>query len=480
MHKKIFTIVAASFLIVTVGTGLMAQDKKPEKLMIYDGEEWKVQFYGFVKIDFVYNSSNVRNESGPFFVENNAIVTANRPWDPFGLLANATYPNTPTLAFPKPPAQTRGSFVVDPRSSRLGFKVMGPEFLKAKTMAMVEADFWGDTVASGTPIRQGHFRMRHAMIKMTWDSFEYVQGYLMFGNYWSLFMSWPVAPDTVTFIPFAFMGMPFMREPQLTGGIGFGPDKFKVWLEGSGVRAMGGEDNSDLVFTGANASQIDNAGTGEASKSFGANAKVRFEGSITDDIKFWLGASMHYHKEKHTLSFETASRPHFSALPAEVTVGSTTIYPLKQLVAKTAPSRGYQAWAKMQVYFVSLAAAVFTGENLNQYLCGLGQGVVENAYGNSFLAVKTRGGWGQLHVDLRQFKVPVTASVSYGGEWKNDRLYVQDGVISWNKIVMGNMWVYLNSNLRIGLEIGEIQTKYKGVLGHSEDLKVHGATQISF
>jgi hypothetical protein len=91
--------------------------------------------------------------------------------------------------------------------SRLSGKITGPDLLKAKTSALVEADFFGNENANFPDVNG--LRLRHSIIKLNWSTTE-----LLVGQYWHPLFIPECFPDVVSFntgAPF----QPFSRNPQI-------------------------------------------------------------------------------------------------------------------------------------------------------------------------------------------------------------------------------------------------------------------------
>ncbi len=89
-------------------------------------------------------------------------------------------------------------------TARLGLTVKGPEMLGANTMAYIEGDFTGSTNAT-----INNLRLRHAYLRLNWDSHE-----LTVGQYWYAMVVHEIMPMTNPLN----MGAPFhcyARQPQV-------------------------------------------------------------------------------------------------------------------------------------------------------------------------------------------------------------------------------------------------------------------------
>ena len=89
-------------------------------------------------------------------------------------------------------------------TARLGLRINGPDMLGARTSAYIEGDFTGSTNATINDLR-----LRHAYIRMNWDSHE-----LTVGQYWYAMVVHEIMPMTNPLN----MGAPFhcyARQPQI-------------------------------------------------------------------------------------------------------------------------------------------------------------------------------------------------------------------------------------------------------------------------
>ena len=79
-----------------------------------------------------------------------------------------------------------------PSKARLTGKITGPDVVKAKTSALLEADFFGNENLNFADVNG--FRLRHAIIKLNWQTTE-----LMVGQYWHPLFVPECFPDVVSF-----------------------------------------------------------------------------------------------------------------------------------------------------------------------------------------------------------------------------------------------------------------------------------------
>ena len=151
------------------------QDAKPK--------ETTVEFYGFVRFESFFDSYKGLNAANEQFF----IVPLYA-----GVDANGKHINqTPTYNFSS-------------MATRLGVRISGPEILKAKTTANIEADFAGDL-----GVNPAMLRVRQANAVFTWTKSS-----LLVGQTWHPFWSGKVFP-TVGGLNTGAPFQPFNRSPQI-------------------------------------------------------------------------------------------------------------------------------------------------------------------------------------------------------------------------------------------------------------------------
>ena len=156
-----------------------AQEKKEEA-------KFGISFSGFVKTDIYYDSRQTVNIREGHFL----LFPENRKPDLNGKDINA-----------------KDQFGILSIQSRLTGKITGPDVLKAKTSALIEADFFGNENSNFADVNG--VRLRHAIIKLNWPTTE-----LMVGQYWHPLFVPECFPDVISFntgAPF----QPFSRNPQI-------------------------------------------------------------------------------------------------------------------------------------------------------------------------------------------------------------------------------------------------------------------------
>lgn len=143
--------------------------------------KFKLSLGGYVKLDYAHNS----NASGPTTNSAGALAPA-----PIGAASGAS----------------KEESIFTAKQSRFWLKVAGPEFMGAKTNALIEADFYG---ANSLANEFGNMRMRHAYGTLDWDTTQ-----VLFGQFWDTFG--PAAADTIDFRQGGDSGTPNNpRVPQI-------------------------------------------------------------------------------------------------------------------------------------------------------------------------------------------------------------------------------------------------------------------------
>jgi hypothetical protein len=158
---------------------LNAQEKKEEA-------KFGISFSGFVKTDINYDSRQTVNIREGHFL----LYPENLKPDLNGKDINA-----------------KDHFGILSIQTRITGKITGPDLLKAKTSALLEADFFGNENSSFSDVNG--FRLRHAILKLNWQTTE-----LLVGQYWHPLFVPECFPEVVSFntgAPF----QPFSRNPQI-------------------------------------------------------------------------------------------------------------------------------------------------------------------------------------------------------------------------------------------------------------------------
>ncbi|MDD2540096.1 MAG: hypothetical protein PHH28_03525 [Desulfuromonadaceae bacterium] len=174
---------------------------------------------GFVKLDYAYNSVNLGNSGG-------------------------LTPGSGAIPLSSSVAGKQEQSIFTARQSRLWFKAKGPDFMGAKTSALIESDFYGDpSAASESP----QMRMRLAYGALDWKNTQ-----VLFGQNWDIFG--PMIASTVDFRSGATTGAPNNpRVPQVrvTQKVNFNADNALNLVVGLQDPNQDGNNNNAATNYGA-------------------------------------------------------------------------------------------------------------------------------------------------------------------------------------------------------------------------------------
>lgn len=175
--KQIFNLMLVAIFITPLVLNAQTEEKK----------DFGIKFSGFAKTDFMYDSrQNTSIREGHFLLYP---LDVNRGTGDGNDLNDV--PNFNILSI----------------QTRLVGKITGPDACGAKTSGVIEADFFGNEVA--TFIDNNGFRLRHAYGKLNWEKTE-----ILFGQFWHPMFVTGCFPGTISFntgAPF----QPFSRNPQI-------------------------------------------------------------------------------------------------------------------------------------------------------------------------------------------------------------------------------------------------------------------------
>ena len=130
---------------------------------------------------------------------------------------------------------------------------------------------------------------------------------------------------------------------------------------------------------------------------------------------------------------------------------------------------------------IRLTGHYFQGENIDTYFGGIAQGVTKRNEGFEYAEidlVKSKGGFGELRIDLRSFSVPLTFSFGNGTEVVDEDTITTNNRKK-NSVSWGNFWWYMSPNFRFGVEVAYIETEYLGI-SDGDDWKVQSSFMFTF
>jgi hypothetical protein len=504
MIKRCFLCFSLLAALVICGSALQAQQAAPagpEKVMIFNGEFLKVQLTGFIRVDAIWNTTNVAPESGPLVVGARYVALglgttyfgttlANPipgPAQGQPLMTNLKW----ALWMPQFPSRTAGSLIFDVRWTQLGLNITGPGVLGATTTARIEFDFMGTTpapsalaagntyTAANIGARQGIVRMRLAWAKLAW---EYGMGgtYVTFGQFNTLVQQVYSTPITLNPYPFFQHGYKFDWSQGIILAQKIGKPIVNVLIEAAMVRNKAGNDTglATDMYPGVNYFTAEERGPGEATK------RPRWEGRVSLNVNpspmfsLIVGVDAHVGWEKQAFTYTRWGSYATGGLYAVASAADQTVmganFP-KQVVTKS-----IGAFATLQIAMIRIVAAGYNGFNMDCFSADLAQAQVENLAGTKFIPINTKGGYVQVGALLRAIGIPLTLSVGYGYVQKMNNKLITAQQLLKNYEVQGYLAWHLNNYLTWAAEITGAGSKYKARLGWDKDMMYRTSMQFIF
>jgi hypothetical protein len=322
-------------------------------------------------------------------------------------------------------------FNMTANETRLGMLINGPDDGQMKTSGRVELDFFGP--GDGIAENQGRLMMRHAYMMLDWpDSrFNIIAGQT------SDVIS-PLYPRTVNYSVGWWVGNIGYRRPQirLTKELGF-VDGGCLKLEGAVARTIG-RDNPSLAG-------ITDSGEDNGFPTLQGRASFTFDETT-------IGLSTHWGEEEYDIT-SSGSGKDFNTWSVNLDYSQ----PIREKV--------------------ELKAEVFTGENLDAYLGGIGQGVtIDTPPGiNQYDEVGSKGGWIAASLGpwgTKRFNVGLAMD-------DVDRDDVNYGDRILNRCIFGNVYCAVNKHTDVAFELSHWRTEYRGS-GDGESLRAQMAMIYKF
>ncbi len=322
--------------------------------------------------------------------------------------------------------EKNNAFYVTANETRLGFDFWWDEETY-KTTAKIEFDFQG----GGPATNKANPMMRHAYIKLAADTWA-----LLFGQRWDIIS--PLNPKTVNYSVLWAQGNIGYRRPQMRFTFKMKPgEESTIKLDAGIMRNIGLDLDNDGIDDGAD------AGLPTFQGRFGFGTPMGDEGKLS------IGVSGHYGTEKYTdLSTD-------------------------EIDAKDTPSWSLNGDLAIKINRrIALLGEFFIGENLNQYLGGILQGV--NPLGDP---LPSMGGWGLVQVRASK-KTLLNFGYGFDNPDENEWKVPDDGesytLRDLNSEACGNVMYSLTNNVSLMFELAYMQTKYRdktyGVESTVEDL----------
>lgn len=324
-------------------------------------------------------------------------------------------------------------FNMTANQTRLGMLINGPDNGNMKTSGRVELDFYG-----GGDENKSRLMMRHAYFKMDWPE----KRLNIIAGQTSDVIS-PLLPSTVNYSVCWWTGNIGYRRPQLrlTKEMRFNKD-VDLKFEGALARTIG---RSDAVAA-PNGTE-----SGEDKGFPSLQARVSMKLPLYKQKQATIGFSGHWGEEEYDLN----------------TAGN---------------NKEFKTWSLNMDFEqpinnkLTIKGEVFTGENLDAYLGGIGQGVITDTTKSIYYKeIGSSGGW-------------IAASL---GPWNNKRFNfgiasddadnsdINTGDRALNRSVFGNMYYALNKQTEVAFELSHWRTEYIGP-GDGESLRAQLAFIYKF
>lgn len=320
-------------------------------------------------------------------------------------------------------------FNMTARESRFGLALEGPEVGGIRTTGRFEADFYGNAGTANTPVP----RLRLAYLDLAGDYGLSLRA----GQDWETFIL--VAPRIINFAFLADAGALGLRRPQIRLTKETDLNGAKLVAKVAAARSIGQD--------------IDGGGSDD-----GADADYpTFQGNLYLESKLFTDRAAKF-----------GISGHFGSEVTDTVVSNKIV----AQDSKTYNSWSFQGNAYLPLAkFLTLQGSIWTGENLDTYYGGIGQGI------NKTLekGIRAQGGWAQLLVDLTS---AWSVNVGYGID-DPDNEDLNDGDRSRNQNIFANTYYAVNSAITLGVEYTYMTTSYKAQ-NDSPNNRVQGMAMYKF
>ncbi|MBL7185938.1 MAG: hypothetical protein ISS70_06410 [Phycisphaerae bacterium] len=319
-------------------------------------------------------------------------------------------------------------FNMTTNQSRFGMMITGPDNGAMKASGRAEVDFYG-----GGSQNKAHLMMRHAYMKLDWpaDKFSIIAGQT------SDVIS-PLVPTTVNYSVAWWTGNIGYRRPQirLTKVLGIDGD-VDLTLEGAVARTIGRGD------------AVGGTESGEDSGLPTLQGRASVTLPIFCSTPATIGLSGHCGKEEYDVAVNGSDK--------EFRSWSLNVDLLQPV----------NSW-------LTIKSELFTGENLDAYLGGIGQGVTLTG-ANMYDEIGSRGGWIAASLGLwsgQRYNIGIAMDdVDYGDVNEGDR--------TLNRSVFANMFCAIDKNAEFAFELSHWKTDYAGN-GDADSFRIQTAFIYKF
>jgi hypothetical protein len=314
--------------------------------------------------------------------------------------------------------EDRDQFNMTANETRLGVKIKGPNVNGIVTSGLVEIDFYG----GGTENRPNPM-MRKAYIELAWPQ----EQFSILAGQTSDVIS-PLYPTTINYTVCWFVGNIGYRRPQFRLTKEFSlPGDVDLKLEGAVTRTIGRSDDMGID-------------SGQEAGFPTLQGRVSTTFPLLNEQNTTIGISGHKGTEQYTIDEDTGETKKFYSWSLNLDASQPIIEKVK------------------------VQGEFFTGENLDAYLGGIGQGVtippstgtpVPSSHGYSH--VHSTGGW--VEVTLGPWH-KAEYNVGFAMD-RAERGDVYDGDRIRNRTIFSNVIYALNKQTDIGFELSHWRTEYR-------------------
>ncbi|MHC4741558.1 MAG: DcaP family trimeric outer membrane transporter [Planctomycetota bacterium] len=322
-------------------------------------------------------------------------------------------------------------FNMTANQSRFGMRINGPDEGAMVTSGRAEVDFYG-----GGDENKAHLMMRHAYIKLDWPESRFN---IIAGQTTDVIS--PLLPSTVNYSVHWWTGNIGYRRPQIRLTKEYELDaETDLKLEGALARTIG-RDNQLPVE--------DRTESGEDSGQPTVQVRASLSLPLYGPERTTIGVSGHTGEEE----YDTAPD------------GTNTNFKTWSLNLDV--TQPINEW-------LSIKGELFTGENLDAYLGGIGQGVTLSG-ASQYEEIGSTGGWIAASLgpwNKTRFNVG-------GGIDDVDKGNVDNGDRTLNQSIFGNMFYAVNNNTEWALELSHWRTEYSG-LDHGDAVRIQTALIYKF
>lgn len=320
------------------------------------------------------------------------------------------------------------TFNLTANETRLGLKFTGPTIDGMATRGVVEMDFFG-----GGAENKPNPMLRHGYLELAWAKSGFS---LLAGQTWDLIS--PLNPTTLNYNPLWWVGNIGYRRAQIRAtGVLCPWDGAELKLAGGIFRTIG----QDGPF--------DPGDAGEDSGLPGFQGRAGLTFPLWGGRKTTVGVSGHYAKEEYDLD-AAGNHTDLHSWSANLDVQSAV------------------------TDWLTIKGEVFTGEDLNAYLGGIGQGVA--VVGTDLRELRSFGGW--VAAGLGPWG-PWSFNVGFGGETICNDSDATAGMRLNNRAIFGNALYKFNDHVTTGVELSHWHTGYKSAAS-GDSLRVQWSFIYSF